>query len=786
MKKLLLICSLLILSILCYSQEFRIQGTVVDVSNTPIEGAYIIFLKNDSVTHVNSAITTKGGKFNIVLPDRAKYILSINHLLYKECFLPVEVRDSVLTIQLEQKKFTLEEVTIVGTQPKGVTFKEGNLIFLPSAIGNTSVDNALTLLEKMPSIEITSSGDILLNGKIVSFEINGRKRNHSGASLLSVLRSLPADQIKEIVIKPTSSAEDRADLIGGVNIVTKKMNDSFLIAVAGRSSLKDRNIDGAGNLFFAIQKKNIYMDATLGGGDEYIKDRYKQNIFYYNNETGNGFSKSIGRNDDFLGSINCELSLKNYRIVSSFLAFADKGKRDLIAGYDYLDKENVLKERSLDIGKRNFDEVLYTASVGFKSNDSCSFSHSFNYEVIWGNSQNSTNILNTSLVGRNDKEANTVIDNFHNGAQHILNYDVSYRKGTSEVKLGARLDFGNLSPETVYDSIIGNKAVYIPMYSTRYGISENIYAVYFSWKKKLSKMTSFTFGTRGEYTNMQAKSILDNVNTEYNKFHLFPFIALSSKFKGVSSTVNLSSSIDRLPFSYYIPNYRYSSKYIYTIGNPNLHPERVYTLSWSNMLFNFISLNIQYSYAKDVYYSITRNIPETYFQETTYLNISDENRFKIQLNVPFEFFKKRLRGYFSLNGAYMKFVNLDESIQLNKNRKYINLSNLLQFEIVKGLNITTLLQYYSKTYYAQNIIDPYLRLKVILSYGIKNINFGLSVNDALNTASMRRMRTYQGKSYSDYEQNYMQYFQFAIQYNFSSNNLKKKNIKNIDISRFKY
>jgi hypothetical protein len=785
MKRQIFFCKLLLIAITCHSQELIIYGDVTEANNVPIESAYILLMKSDSITYVNSTMTDIDGKFRLILPDNDNYVLFVNHILFNDFVMSVQNTDSLIHIKLEKKDFILNEVTVTSTYQKAVIFKEGSLIYSPSGIGITPTDNAFTLLEKMPSIEITSSDEILLNGKIVSFEINDQKRNYSGSTFISVLKSLPGNQIKEIVIKPNSTAENQANMMGTINIITKRIDDSFLITVGGKSSYKNKNIDGAGSVFFAIQKSKSYVDINIGIENEYMKNEEYQDIFYYNNEHGNGYNKFIGRNKAILGNINYELDLNNYKLTSSFLTFFDKGDRDIIANYKYFNQDAIIKEESLDSGKRTFNEKLHTASVGLKSNDTNDFYHGLNYEIIWGESRNSTGISNNTSYNNQNIKSNTEITNPHNGFQHIFNYDINYRKKSNEIKFGFRLDFGKLSPETVYDSIINNKIIKSDLYSTKYNINENIYATYLSFKTKLNSRLSMTIGGRAEYTDMEAKSLYDNIRTRYRKLHLFPFASISGEFKNYASSVNFSSSIDRPPFNYYIPNYRYTSKYIYTIGNPTLHPELVYTVGWSNMILGFFSINAQYAMAKNVYYSVTRNVPDTYFQETTYLNIYDENRLNLQIYLPFEFLKKRLRGYLSLNGAYMNYVNQKENVELNKNRKYLYMSSLFQYEIIRDLNLSTSFLYHSKSYYPQRIIDPYVRLRLDISYKINNMSLALSFYDILHTATKRKIKVYQGYSYSNYENIYMQYAMISFQYNFSSNNLKKKNMKNIDVSRFK-
>lgn len=139
-----------------------------------------------------------------------------------------------------------------------MTFKDGNLIFAPSAVGNLVTNDILQLLQKLPSIEVSTEGNITLNGRSVAIVINGKRTNLSPAALQSYLKSIPAAQVKEISVKPTSSAEDLAEDHGRIDIVIDRTGyESSTLHIGGNLTGIDHEWKGDANLFYAFQKKTV-------------------------------------------------------------------------------------------------------------------------------------------------------------------------------------------------------------------------------------------------------------------------------------------------------------------------------------------------------------------------------------------------------------------------------------------------------------------------------------------------------------------------------------------------
>ncbi|MDR3340443.1 MAG: outer membrane beta-barrel protein [Candidatus Symbiothrix sp.] len=779
-----------IVSIYCSAQELRLKGHLADENNSPVASAYLLFLKEDSVTEINAALSEENGHFSILLPERGKYLVHVYHVSHGDHLFPVMISDSIINLELKNENYILPEVIIKSSfYIKAMTFKDGDLLFSPSLLGNTTTNDALALLRNLPSVEISSTGEILLNGHPVTININGRNRNYPPSALQAFLKSLPADQIKEIIIKQMSSAENQASGRGSIDIITKKFDsESALLNVGSNINLIHNKWDGSENIFYAIRKQNLYLDTSLGYGNKYSESKTKSAISYPNGRAASGSTNNYGRYNNYSGNVNMELDLQNNnKINASFMAYLDNAKRNIHSNYNYFNN-NIVLEKSTDAGKRRVNEDLYASDIEFISNDTLQYRHKIKYGVVWGSSKNITNMKNLTEINEFTAIYNTKTENEHKGIQHQIQYDFTYiASALTEVKFGTRMDLGRLFPQTDFDSIVNNTPIHSALLSSKYDINENVFAAYTSLRHILSDKFTVYVGARGEYTDLSAKSVYDKISADYGKFHIFPYAYLSGNFQRFSSTIRLSSGVSRPSFLYYVPNYRYVSKYRYTVGNPNLKPERYYAVSLTNMIFDFININLTYTQTKDKVRSVTQSVNNNYEEKTTYLNICDENRFTYNLKVPFEFFKKKMFGFFSVYAYNSKFTDFKENITLKNNSgKGMTFINHLQYNILTNLSLGYDLKYQSKCYFEQSISDPFYYLNLNASCDIKYFSIGFTAGDVLNSAALRKSILYHGDNLTNNEVSYWQRFGFVVRYKFSTvNKIKVKDSRGVDISRFK-
>jgi outer membrane receptor protein involved in Fe transport len=177
---------------------------------------------------VKGATTDVGGQFNIVgLPD-GQYTLSLTFMGYKTATRRFSIsqqnrRHTFPALYLSEDSKTLQEVQVTG-QRSQMKLEVDRKTFSVDNVLAAAGGNATELLEQIPSIEVTTDGEISLRGNSsVEVWINGKASGLTSDNRYDVLQQIPAESIErvEVIDNPSSkfSAEGSAGII---NIILKR------------------------------------------------------------------------------------------------------------------------------------------------------------------------------------------------------------------------------------------------------------------------------------------------------------------------------------------------------------------------------------------------------------------------------------------------------------------------------------------------------------------------------------------------------------------------------------
>lgn len=766
-----------------YSQEklLTVKGFIHDKEGA-VENAYIEFVR-DSTRVI--CVSGADGRFEASRLQKGEYQVNVSHISHIPIHEKMNIRE-ILDFKMEVNNHLLDEVTIQGDIKKALRMKDGNLVLNPSFLSNTKVSSAYQLLSKIPGVSITSSG-ININGLNVGFKIDGRETGLSSSSVSAYLKSIPADKIKEIVMASATVAENKASEIGGqINVVLKKENEnSHSLSLRASMETVSDGLKGSSGGFYSMQKGSTYLSLFLEYENDYDKNKRELHTTYPDIGTSDGSQLNRDRGNDYFGVLNLDHTFKNNALLhlNASLYYEDYNRKRKFE-QDYY-RSDVLAEKTRDEVRTDDGGDLYRIYLDYKTNDTLKWKHEIGYGIVWGKSDRlAVTHAGSGLADYTDwSEIN--IKNRHHGTQHQIHYDLVYTGGNFEMKIGTRADLGKLYPSSRYDSIIGGQPVYNPLFSSKYNLKENIYAAYTSLRYKINKISLYA-GVRAEITDMSVYSLYDKVNWDYNRTHLFPYAKISGTFGELSTSLSLSSGIDRPPYLYYTPNYRYISKYSYAIGNPNLLPTRFYSLGLENLLFDFLSLNLTYSYLKDEYGSLTYNGDKDFEEITNYLNYANEHRFTANIYLPYQFCGEKITGYLGFYGKYSRLVDCDGRMNFhNKNIRGYVISNSTDFNITDKFTIGYSVKYQSRFYFEQSKQDPFSSFDLTASYTWKNLVLGIQANDLFNT-NIRKGTWYYAQNTTDFRvQPYSQRFGVSIRYNImKGKKIKERENKGADTSRF--
>lgn len=765
------------------AKDYLLQGKIVDQTGNTIEAAYVEVLK-DNAQIIGYALSDIQGRFSIELSTEKEYQVNITHISYKPLSKKIIPDGNEISFIMEEHTENVDEVIVTGFAKAMKMNNEGNIVFTPKALGNIVTYNLPRLLQTLPSIRISSSG-ITQNGRMTALLINGHRRSLSGKSVEAFLKTIPTNKIKEIVINPTSSAGDLASENGSVNIILKKEEDLISAQIGGELNIRKGGVYGNGNTFLMYNKNKFYMDLSLGYYNLYNQTDTKRESTYANSPATSTFNyKTNSRENDYFGSLNLQWEIKDgHKLFASASGFYDNGKSH---GDNRMmfhpDKER--QELTNGNARQNYDDDLYTMEVEFTSNDTLRHQHTVGYGIIWGKAHNEGfNDEVTIIENINTKMSHNTI-NRHYGYQHQMKYNYKLLiNSSSTLKAGVRVDLGELNPKSQF--IEKEQSTEDFLYIDRYNLHDNVYAGFLEYSYKY-KNTSISGGLRLEYTNYSALSLVDNKEYDYNRVDYFPFLSINQKVGQIATvSLRLASGIERPHFLDYVPNYRYTSKYAYSIGNPKLKPSKFYSATLGTVLLDFLYLGLTYIHTKDILSEITKNSKTSSQQMTTSMNVCDENKFIFQMNCPYAFLNDKLSGYLGVWYGHSKYTNLKVDLGDYYNMKYngFSITNQTQYEIVNNLNIGYDIYYQPKLYLRQEIGDQFFKLGLDIAYKIKNIDIGFNISNVLNATN--RGIELADQVYTKFKiDKFQPIYSMTVKYNIGNTN-KRKYHEGIDSSRFK-
>ena len=656
MTKLLFFYILLFCSFPAFGETILLRGKIVDQKKNPVGSAYVE-VQNDNSQIIGYTLSDTLGFFTMALPPKPEYQVNITHVAFNPLSKKVVPSEKEHLFVMDERVENIDEVVVTSSYTKAMRMNsEGNIVFAPKTLGNLVTYNLPRLLQILPSIQITSSG-ITQNGRPTALLVNGHKRNLSGKSIEAFLRAIPTDKVKEIVITPISSAGDLASENGSINIILKKEENMLATQIGSELNIRKGGVYGNGNAFLMYNKNNFYMDLSLGYYNIYDRKDTKEESTYANSSATSLFDyKTNSREDDYFGSLNLEWETKQgHKLFGAVTGFYDNGTThaDNLMAFKPDEKR---QEQTKGIASQDFDDDLYTVEMEFASNDTLRHQHIIGYGIIWGKAHN-TGFNNESTTGgeiESELQHNTI--NRHYGYQHQMKYNYKFLLNPgSTLKAGVHVALGNIHPQSQF--IEKDLTAEDFLYADRYNMHENTYGGFVEYAYK-HENTSVSAGLRLEYTDYSARSQVDNKKYDYNRMDYFPFFSIYQKVGSIADvSLRLASGIDRPHFLDYVPNYKYTSKYAYSVGNPDLKPSRFYSATLGSMFLDFLYLEFIYMHTKDIISKISKNEENSFQVATTNLNSSDENRFIFRMNCPYVFLNDRLSGYLGTWFGYGKYTN---------------------------------------------------------------------------------------------------------------------------------
>ena len=226
MGRFLLLLGLTIFSIQAFAQG-SVKGKVID-KQTDEALQFVNVRVTQGEKLVKGAITDVNGSFNIGGLADGNYQLTVSYVGYKD----VQRRFSITNekrqahfnaLYISEDAKALKEVTVTG-QRSQMKLEVDRKVFSVDQMIASSGGSASELLEQIPSIEVTTDGEISLRGNSsVEVWINGKASGLTSDNRGEILQQIPAESIERIEVIDNPSAKFSPEGSAGIiNIVLKR------------------------------------------------------------------------------------------------------------------------------------------------------------------------------------------------------------------------------------------------------------------------------------------------------------------------------------------------------------------------------------------------------------------------------------------------------------------------------------------------------------------------------------------------------------------------------------
>ena len=555
----------------------RVTGKIIDsLTKAPLEYATIALSESGANGITTSVITDAAGIFKFEGLALGTYSVAISYIGY-----PIKKLNSLTlsttklladlgTVGLAGGARSLQEVQVVGEVPL-IENKIDKIVYNVEKDITASGGTATDVLGKVPLVSVDMNGNVSVRGnQNVRIMINGKSTGSAAASISDVLRSIPADQIKNIeVITAPSAKYDAEGSAGIINIVTRQKSVSGISgSINGGVGTRQNN----GNFNLNYNKNSFHATLNLGGflsWKQTARNEFEQTI---NDGTINTFTSTkgtsktgrhgtnnglnMGYDFDTLNSVNMNFRISDFR-------FNNDGASNTISATPYTFTSEGLNSFS------NFDWSADYTHKFRKPGAEISFS------TQWSRGSGVTNFTNLYSAVFTD------LRNDINGKNNEYTFQLDYTLPINKVfklEAGAKTILRRINSITDFFSIDpSNQFIFDPARSNAYGYDQNVFAGYGVLTVNLAEKWSVLAGLRDEHTGIKGEPSnqlqdLSPFEQNYNTF--VPSITVQRTLGKMNTLKAIySKRITRPSLQYLNPFVNASNPQSQTSGNPTLSPE---------------------------------------------------------------------------------------------------------------------------------------------------------------------------------------------------------------------
>ncbi|WP_286854275.1 TonB-dependent receptor domain-containing protein, partial [Proteiniphilum sp. UBA5259] len=506
---------------------------------------------------------------------------------------------------MDESSIELEEVSVTAQKPL-VKVEIDKLTYSAKDDPESSTSNVLDLLRKVPLVTVDGEDEIQLKGSS-NFKIylNGKPSNMISGNPSQVLKSMPANSVKDIEVITDPGVKYDAEGVGGIiNIVTDKRVDDGYSGSVGANG--DTFGGYGGNAYLATRYGKF---GFTGNSGYYYHKRPESESGFTREEfspqnllTLNGKNKSDGGGLFLSGALSFEPDTLNLFNLSGSRyggKFKSHSMQEALSSgarpYSYNTRSNSTVEyggMSLSADyQRSFKRKgeMLTISYRFEDNPNDS-EYDSEYENVTGVFYYTDGYKLRSVNNAGGKE--------HTGQ---LDY-VNPLNGKHSIETGLKYIFRDNTSRADHTFFDTEEGVWKPDVSRKNDLdhTQNITSGYAGYGFKSGK-TGVKLGFRGEYTQQEIHFMGSQLDTivQTNFFDLVPSVTLSYQL-GMTRTLRggYNMRISRPGIWYLNPYVNDVDPNNISYGNPNLDAEKQHNFNINYGAFSQkLNFNVTLSYA---------------------------------------------------------------------------------------------------------------------------------------------------------------------------------------------
>jgi outer membrane cobalamin receptor len=789
--------------------KYQVKGIVSDAESGETIPYATITVQNSKGIIKRLACDTKG-KFEFTLDSIGKYFILVQSIGFQSLKNEVNIDEKSTIIELGNIKLTpsikeIGEVNVVAQKPL-VRTEVDKIIYSIEADPESETSNALEMLRKIPLVTVDGDDNIQVKGSS-NFKIllNGKNSSILTQNPKDVLRSLPANTIKDIEVITNPSSKYEAEGTGGIiNIITTKKQLEGFTGTINEGINTRRGHDGGIYVSSKIKKFGFSLYYSYDEWRHVIPQPKRE--LYSSREnfvsTTDRFTESEGFNKH-RGFSNYEECAASYEIDSlnlislSFLGYTGETfiyEERLTQNFDInhtLSRKFTNVTNSSD-GYHGYISGNIDYQHTFKKPDK-TFTVSYKLDRIPEKSYTESDVNGQfNYVSYSQRSANeasgtehtfqldyydpiTKMHQIESGVKYILRHNIS----NSEV-----LHYDSEQDAWIRDESRNNDLDY----------DQHIIGLYAGYVLKLKKI-NIKPGLRAEETINDGHFISAKDTTFTNKiFNLVPYITLSKELeKGQNIKLSYTQRLSRPGIWYLNPYYNDSDPLDINYGNPNLDAEIAHTFDLSYGKFSDkynLNLSMNGAFTNNSIQSIA-TINSTGVKTTTYKNIGKIQRFGSYLYGSFQP-NNKLNINTNLSINYFILKSNDSRNLKNEGFSYSGSINM-KYNAWKNGTISGYIGIYSPSVMLQVKYGKYWFSSITVSQDL----FKKKLKASVSIPSLSKRLKWE-ESYDDptFHQNsvtyyYNRYLKLTLSYRFgqmkgeikkANRGIKNEDIKNVEVS----